>query len=197
MLMYTISFALHETMTMTILNRYLDIELTSSVYFCNFGTYYEYPLERMDSGTMTKIEFRFDPDQDKFEGISIYKVQRKGNTRFSHQYSVDKAIEEALKRMRLLITWKIEHSRLHKVKAMLIECDNELVLSEDKLTQLYEKINRMPPKYYESTWLMCDNTALEIEYEVVKKEGLELKITISGGVESRHAKSALRIDLER
>jgi hypothetical protein len=44
---------------------------------------------------------------------------------------------------------------------------------------------------------MCDNTALMITYNIMQKEGLEFKITISKEAKDKYTKSALWIDSER
>jgi hypothetical protein len=108
-----------------------------------------------------------------------------------------KAIEEASKMMQLLVTWKINRSECSKVDIMLVEYDDKLALSEDKLAQLCEKVNGIPSNYYIITWLMCDNTVLAGTYEVMSEEGLELKITISEGTENEYTMRPMWIDSTR
>jgi hypothetical protein len=200
-LMCIISLILHNTMVMTVHNQYPDIRLVSPIYFCNRGKRYKYRVKRVHDGVVMKIGFRFDLDQDEFGGIMMYEVQR--NVISNHQSSAEtvsvKAIEEALKMMRLLVTWKIEHSGEPKVKIMMIEYGNGLVLNEDKLAQLYEKINDIPSDHNTSgcTWLMCDNTALTVIHEIVRKAGLELKLTVSQGARDMDTIRPMWIDSER
>jgi hypothetical protein len=201
--MYAVSLALCNTAIMTVHNQYPDIELVSPAYFCNRGTYHEYPVKRMDNNTIMKISFRFDIDQDESSGILMYEAQRKGNTRFGHQSNVDpiyaKVIEEALKVMRLLVTWKVKRSWGPKVNIMLVEYDNGFALNEDKLAQLYEKANDIPSgcNLYGCAWLMCDNTTLDVTNEEVEKPDFESKITISEGFVNRHTIRSRWIDSER
>jgi hypothetical protein len=152
MLIYLISLTLHKTMIMTVHNQYPYIRLTSPVYFCNHGIYYEYP-KRTNASTMMKIGFSFDPEQDVSGGILMYKVQRRRNTRSNRRSSIDpiyaKVIKETLKTIRLLIIWKIERSGQLKANIMLVEYDKELVLNEDRSAQLYEKIFVMPSNHYD------------------------------------------------
>jgi hypothetical protein len=108
---------------------------------------------------MMKIEFKFDSDQDKPGGILVYKA--KSNTRSNHQSSIDRIIEDTLKIMRLLVAWKIERSGELDVNMALVEYGDELVLDEDKLANLYDKINDIPSGY-RHTWLMYDNTVLKV-----------------------------------
>jgi hypothetical protein len=190
-------------MVIAVHNRYPDIELTSPMYFCSRGTYNEHPVEEMNASAMMRIGFRFDINQDEPGGILMYKIRRKSNARSSHQSGIDtvysKVIKEASEMMHLLVIWKIERSRKPKVNIMLVEYDNELVLNEDRLVQLY-KIDVIPLKdnyFCENTWLICDNTALEVAYAVVRKEDLELKIYIYRGIKDKYIKSALWLDSER
>jgi hypothetical protein len=198
MLMYIISLTLHKTMVMTVHNQYPDMKLVSPICFCNRGRRYKYRIKKTDTGAMMKYDLKFDFDQDTLEGILMHEIQRKENERSNHQSSINtaytKTIEEASKMTRLLVAWKIDRSGGSKVRIILVECDDKLVLNEDKLAQLYEKINDIPPGYHAITWLMCDNTVLETTYEIEQKTGIELKITISEGDKDENTKSALWID---
>jgi hypothetical protein len=198
-------------MDVTAYNHYPDIELSPPIYFCNHSTYYEYPIERMDDDAMINIGFRFDLDQDEPGGILMYKVQRKRNTESDHQSSTDitssEAVEDTSKTMLLLVAWKIEHSEGLGVRILLVEHDNRLVLNEDKLAQLYNKVNDIPSglhgwahKYdgiLKSTWLMCNNIVLRATYEIIFEKSLGLKIAISKGVKDEDTELALWIDSER
>jgi metal-responsive CopG/Arc/MetJ family transcriptional regulator len=143
-----------------------------------------------------KIDFKFDLDQDKPGGILVYKVQRKGNTRSNHR---SKVIDEALRMMRLLVTWRIKSSGHPKVRVMLVEYNNESTLNEDELVQLYEAVNNIPLGYDTShfTWLMCDNTVLKAICEIVTREGTVLRITISKGFKNEYVMKPMWIDSER
>jgi hypothetical protein len=83
-LMCITSLTLHEVMNVTVHNQYSDIELASPVYFCNCGTYNEYPIERTSNGITMKIGFRFGLDKLP-GGILMYELQRKGNTKSDHR----------------------------------------------------------------------------------------------------------------
>jgi hypothetical protein len=150
---------------------------------------------------MINISFRYDLNQHEPRGMLMYKVQRKSNTRFYHQSNIDhiyaNVIEEASKTIRLLIIWKIERSEFPKVDIMLVEYSNELVLSKYELEKLYDKVNGVFSSRYASTWLVCDNITLAAAYEVVRKEEIELKITISRGVKDKHIMNSMWIDSTR
>jgi hypothetical protein len=201
MLMCVISLTLHNTMIITVHNQYPDVKLVSPVYFCNHGKRYKYRVKKVHDGAVINIGFRFDLDQDELGGIMMYEVQK--NVISNHQFSTDttsaKVIEKALNMIRLLVTWKIGRSGEPKVKIMLVEYDRGLILREDKLAQLYEKVNDIPfgqnPSGY--TWLMCDNAALTATHEVMRKAGLGLKIIVSQGVRRMDAIKPMWIDSER
>jgi hypothetical protein len=199
MLMYVFSLTFRGAMNMTVHNLCPDIELASPVYFCNLVKYYEYPVKRTNTGTMMTIDFRFNPDQDESGGILMYEIQRKNNVKSDHQANIDtisaKVIEVASKMMRLLVTWKIKRSGKPKVNIMLVEYDDELVLNEDKLAQLYGKINDISSGNSSFGWLMYDNTVLVAKYEVAEEKDLELKITISKG--AKYTMNSMWINSER
>jgi hypothetical protein len=201
MLMYIISLTIHKTMVMTVRNQYPDMKLVSPICFCNRGKCYKYRVKRTNTDVVLNFDLKFDFDQDTLEGILMYEIQRKRNRRSDHQSSINtayaKVIEEASKMTRLLVAWKIDRSGGSKVRIILVECDDKLVLNEDKLAQLYKRVNDIPSGYHAITWLMCDNTVLETTYEIEQKTGIELEITISEGDKDENTKSALWIDPER
>jgi hypothetical protein len=183
-------------------NQHPDIELVSPVYFCNCGIYNEHPVKRTDAGAMMNVGFRFDLDNLP-SGILMYEVQKEGKAKSDHQPSIDivstQTAKDTSKMMRLLVAWKIEQFEEPRIHIVLLEHDNELVLNEDKLVQLYKVNDQFSRRYNssKSTWLVSANTVLEAAYEVVQKEGIELKITISEGAKDNDTKSALWIDSER
>jgi hypothetical protein len=191
-------------MDVTVHNQCPDIELVSPVYFCNCGTCYEYPIERTDDGAMMKIGFRFGLLDKLPRGILMYEVQKKEYAESDYQSSTDatsiETVEDTPKMTLLLVAWEIERFEKPRVNIVLIGHDNELVLNEDKLAQLYDKINdQLSTRYdsFQSTWLLYDNTVLETTCVTVYEKGFELKITISEGDEDEDTESALWIDSER
>jgi hypothetical protein len=196
-----ISPILYKRMVMTVHNQCSGIELVSPVYFCNCETYYEYPVKRTGLSAMMKIDFRFDPNQDELKGILICEMQRKGNTKSDRQLNTDitfnEAIEGTSRMMRLLAVWKIKRFGEHKVHIILVECDNKLVLNEDKLEKLYDKVNDIFLEYNPSKWLMSDNTVLGTSYMITREEGTELNIRISEETEKKYTMGPMWIDSER
>jgi hypothetical protein len=218
MLTHTVSLTLQRTMNVTIHNQYPVIELVSPIYFCNYGSYYEYPVERTgtDAGSVMKINFKFDPNQKKSGGILMYKIQRKVNTRSIHQSNVDpiyaKVVEETLEMIRLLVIWRVKDHVKPRAKVIFVEHDNELVLNEDKLAQLYNEIIDMAFIYnrgYLSTKHrdLCDflalfrvHTALEASYKVEWQCDLGLKINIlkdKYAMKDEHTMKPMWIDPKR
>jgi hypothetical protein len=203
-LVYVVSLTLHKTIVMTIHNQYPDIKLMPPVYSSNLGTCNEYSVKRADADVMMKIDIKFDFDQDEPGGILIYEVQRKRNETFDHQSSAGTisadANEDALKVMQLLVTWRIERFGEPKVNIMLTEYNNVHVLNEDKLVQLYEKINGQFSRYHNYSrcaWLVYDDRVLKATYETVQKVEPEVKITISEGVKDNYIMKPMCIDLTR
>jgi hypothetical protein len=202
-LMCIVSLTLHGVMDVTVYNQYSDIELVSPVYFCNHGSYNEYPVERTGGSVMMKIDFNFGLDKLP-GGILMYKVQRKGNTESDYQSNIDITLAETVgdmsKMMRLLVVWEIERFGESRVRIVLVEHDNKLILNEDKLAKLYDKVNKQFSRSYNPSrysWLVSANTVLKTTYEIAQKEGLELKIVISKGIKDCNARPALWIDPER
>jgi hypothetical protein len=190
MLMYTISFTIHKTMAMTVHSQQPEIELMSSVYFCDREDRYEYHVERDDDGAVIKIDLEFDLAEP---GGILVQVQK--NASPNHQYS--KVIEEALKMMQLLVTWRVERFGEPKANIMLVEYDNRLIQHEDRLVQLYNKVKDVLFSHSSPRWLMCDNTALKVAYEASQKKGLELKIDISQEDEDEYTIRSMWIDSTR
>jgi hypothetical protein len=211
MLICTVSLTLQEAMDVTVHNQYPDIELMSPVYFCNHEICHEYSVERTDVGDTMKIGFRFDIGLNEHGGILMCEVQRKGNKKSDHQSNTDttsiEAVEDASKMMQLLVAWKFYRPRKYRIRIVLVEHCNELVLNEEKLAKLYDKIYNIPSevykwilKYdsiYKSTWLMRDNTVLEAVNETIREKGFELKITISKGVRNLDAMKPFWMDSTR
>jgi hypothetical protein len=197
----TVSLTLYGEMDVAIHNQHSDIELISPVYFCDSGTYNEYPVERTDASTMIKVGLKFCFDRLP-GGILMYEVQK--NTKSDHHTNTDttftEATEDTSKTMRLLVVWKIKYSKRLRVHMMLVEHNNKLVLNEDKLAQLYNKINEQFSEHdgpSKCTWLMCDNAVLAATYKVARKTGLELKITITKEGEGKDTMRPMWIDSER
>jgi hypothetical protein len=200
MLMYTVSFTLHETMAVTVHNRHPNIEVVSQVYFCNDGGHYDQSIERTNTSTIMKIGFRFGLDRLP-DGILMYELQRRGNSESDHQPNTDTISAEVVKNasevMHLSVIWKMNCSGKLKVRMTLVEHDNKLVLNKDKLAQLYNKVHDIPFEYDYFGWLMCDNIELAAKYMVMYEEGLGLKIIISKGVRTNCAMKPIWIDSTR
>jgi hypothetical protein len=206
-----VSLTLHMPMDVTVHNQHSGIELTSPIGFCDGRIYKEYSVERMGGGAVLKISTRFGL-LDKFPGgILMCEVQKKENTGSDHQSSTNttssKTVEGTSKIMRLLVIWEVNLSGRSRTCTILVEHDNDLILNENKLAQLYNKVNNIPFKaynwilkyddIYKWVWLISDNTVLEATDDIIYEKGCELKITISEGVEDENAASAFWIDSTR
>jgi hypothetical protein len=192
MFIYIVSLTLQKIAHMTIHNRYSDIELVSPVLFCNCENRYEYHVEKTDTGSMLKINIKFDTDQD-VEGILMCKIQMKSNTRTNHRYSNG----ETSRVMRLLVAWKIKHSRAHE-KTILVEYDDTFEVNENRLEQLYNKVRNIPTMWYRNEWLIYDDTILKVtSNSLTYKRDPGLEITISRGVGDSVTIRPMWIDPER
>jgi hypothetical protein len=190
--MYIISLTLQRTVDVTVRNSHSFVELVSPVYFCNHGTCYEYPVERTDHDAITKISFRFDFNQHESGGILMYKAQRKVDAGSDHQSSIDKVIEDTLNMMQLLVIWKTKDLEEPQVIITLLEHDNEHVLDEDKLAQLYNKMIDIPFIYcyshphqptinfYSLITLVCIHRILYVAYKTEWKGILKLEMKVFG-----------------
>jgi hypothetical protein len=210
-LTFATSLTLRMPVNVIVHSHYPGIELASLACFCDGRTYDEYSVERDDDCAATKIGFRFNLNQDKCEGALMYEVQRNENTKSDYQPNTDtistETVEDTSKIMRLLVTWKIMNTWKCSVYVVLVEHDNELILDEDKLTRLYNKINDIPSEIYtsflkydgitKSTWLIYDNAVLDAEYRAVLGKGIELEVLISKGVKDKDVEPALWVDSKR
>jgi hypothetical protein len=153
----------------------------------------------MDVGTVMKIGFMYDINQDEPGGILMYELQRKRNTKTDYQPNTTStgSAEDTYKIMRLLVVWKRDRSRNISACILLVEHDNELVLNEDKLAQLYDKIYDIPSTYFSCTLLICRDTVLETIGKIIFEKGLELKINISEGAKNKYTMKPMWIDSER
>jgi hypothetical protein len=203
MLMRAISLTIYRTLDVTIHNKYPNIKLVSPVYFCNCGIHYEYPVEKTDKGVIMKIGFRLDLIQNEPGGILIYEMQIRGNAGSNRQSSIDtiyaKAMKETLKKMGLLVAWKIKRSKWHKAKITPTEYDNELVLNEDELAQLYNNVYNIPTGHsiFRETWLLCNDITLGTMRNPTRKAGLELEATIYETFRDNETIRSMWIDSER
>jgi hypothetical protein len=198
MLICITSLTIHRTIDVTVHNQCPNIELISPVYFYNCGAHYEHPVERIYYSAILKTTFSLDLDQDEPGGILMYKMQRKRNTWSNYRSSIDLiCAEDISEMMRLLVIWKIRRSEEPKVNIVLVENGDELVLNEDELAQLYDKVDNIFFNYYSRRWLTCNNKVLETTYRVVHEEGLELRITISQGVKYWNAIKSMWINSKR
>jgi hypothetical protein len=211
MLICIASSTLYGAIDVSVHSRHPGIELASPVHLCDGISYNGGPAERVDTGVMMKIDFRFDLNQDEHKCILMCEVRRKENTRYDYQSNTDatsfEAVEDTSKMIRLLAAWKINRSWKFNAQIVLAEHDRELVLNEDKLGWIYDKVDDTLVEVYaslfryngiyKSTWLAYDNTVLEITSEVVDKEGFGLKIAISEGTKDKDTKKLMWIDSKR
>jgi hypothetical protein len=188
--MYIISITPKKVGSITICNLYPDMELVSPIFYYNHECHYEYHVKK-DTSDVIKIDLYF--DQDDARGIMMCKMQRKSNTRSNHQYNH----EETSKVIQFLVAWKITPFWVDE-KIILVEHDDQLVINEDKLARLYDKVKNIPASDIISTWLIDDNKVLKVTCDrSIHKTNHELKITISKGVNGYDIRPNFWIDSTR
>jgi hypothetical protein len=200
MLTCTASLIPRGTMDVTVNNHYSDFEISKPLYFCERRAHDGRPIERIGTGNMTKIGFRFGSERLP-SGILIYELRRKGNVEPDYRLDVGiislEPIEDISRIMQLLVIWKFDPSEEVTIHVMLVEHSNELTLNEDKLEQLYNKIDNQLPKHSDSrkrTWLVTASEVLAVTYKVIHEEDFKLKIDISEGVVDKDTIKPIWID---
>jgi hypothetical protein len=125
-------------------------------------------------------------------------MQRKGNAASNYPSNIDtiytKVVEEASKMMKLLVTWESKHSKKPIVNVMFIEYES--VVNEDKLMQLYDKINSISLDCKTFRRLICSRKILTVAYNVVRNN-FELKIIISERFKNLKTMKSIWIDPKR
>jgi hypothetical protein len=165
MLIYIISLTLQSTMEITIDNQCSNIRLTSPVYFIGDATCRILFPQQVNSKSITKANFRASMDSGTFCGVLLYRLQGKEDTTTSTQ---------------LLVIWRYEFDWLYSCM-LLIEHESTLVWDKDKLKMLYDGYCSQYEAYPNvgwKTWLLDDNTKLEIERKS-SHGGFEMEIIVS------------------
>jgi hypothetical protein len=186
-----ISLTLQSPVSLSIHNQYQDINLISPVYFTHDGKWNTAPDQEINVNAVMRNLLEVDPGQNILEGALVYRIQKK------HVKS-DKSAQYELKCIQLLVAWRIEYTRELRVRALLVEHDNEFNWDEDKLKKLHQKYwrllkTRVDP--IENNWLLHDTTVLKTTIKVVNG-GYRWDIFISEGAED-NIERPLWIDAER
>jgi hypothetical protein len=197
--MCTISFE-KEALDITIYNQYPGLELVSPVYCSNGTTCHVSPSQQVDTSAIMEASFGIDSGQEGFDGILLYKLQRKYTIRPDNQpNSGTTSIEDIATNIHLLVTWNIKdyECRFH---VCLIEYDDDFTWDEDKLWRLRWKYGKQLRNNYNSsllTWLMNDNTFIKTKLKITYETDYKLDIIVSEGTGKYIVKRPMKIDPKR
>jgi hypothetical protein len=197
--MCTFSFV-KETLNITIHNQHSSLELASPVYFSNGTTCHVFPSQQIDAGTTMEASFGIDSKQGYFEGVLLYKLQKKhatGNDSYSNS-SVTSANNTETS-MYILVVWKFGDYN-HIFSVCLIECDDDFTWDEDKLWALSMEYNLVFQMYYTSNliaWLMHDGTVMKTRFDITYGLDCKLNIFISEGTGKYMMSKPMKIDPKR
>jgi hypothetical protein len=197
--MCTVSFD-KEVLNITIHNLYPGLELTSSVYCSNGTTCHVSPDQQVDTINTVEASFGIDSKQKKFEGVLLYKLQRKYATKTdNHLNDGTASSKNTAKNIHLLVVWCVEDER-DESYVCLLECTDDFTWDEDKLWTLYKEYNHLfldDYNYITLTWLTCDGTVMEMRCEVTYGTDYKLNIVISEETGKYSMEKPIEIDLER
>jgi hypothetical protein len=199
-LIHAASLKLQLPVCITIHNQSSNIKLVSPVYFSNCTVCPKLSDQQIDIGTGMDACFEVNVIQDEFEGALIYKLQR--CVEFDDQLKMDTLTKETNKNeakcVQMFVAWKVKGPK-SLLYVALIEHIKEFTWNEDALRKLYDKNYSQLKKHGDTildTWLIDDNTALEISFKVSGLKGnFELSISISE--ELRDYMRPLCVDLEK
>jgi hypothetical protein len=196
-LIYAVGLALQLSSCVTILNRCLNIELVSPVYFGNGTVCPRLSSQQIDIGAKVNASFEINAAYDEFEGALLFKLKRSsGWSNIATLIEVDK---KETTNVHILIAWKLKDSRIF-LRVVLVEHTKEFTWNEDKLKKLYDK-NCGWLKEHDNTisdaWLVDDNMILKTSFRArVLKGNFDLSISVSEEEDS-HAIRPLFVDLKR
>jgi hypothetical protein len=138
---------------LTIRHQFPGVELVSPVYAGDNTAYNLISDQRVNVGSMTRIEFYINSVQNVSIGALIYKLQRK---------NTEETDEDEATCLQLLIIWKVNNSNEFSTVSHLIEHDSYHVWTRAKLMWLARRYRLFDMQYnpIEETWLMHDHTVL-------------------------------------
>jgi hypothetical protein len=179
--MYTVSLE-KKVLHVIIHNQYLNLELTSLVYFSDGTTCYISPSQQANTETIMEASFEIDPKQKDFKGALLYKLQRESVTIIdNHPDSSITSIENTETNMYFLVAWEVKDMD-RNFYTCLIECTDDFTWDEDKLWALYKEYNNQFHENYESTiatWLIHDDAVMKTRREMTIGSVYKLDIFIS------------------
>jgi hypothetical protein len=130
-LIYVVSLTFQLPVSFNIFNLCQNIDLISPVYFIYGGRWHSVSSRETGGAIIMRNILEFNSEEDMLEGALVYRAQRRQHTKSN------KLIQDELKRIQLLVAWRIERRGGVHVRALLVEYDKEL--DKDKLRKLHQK----------------------------------------------------------
>jgi hypothetical protein len=182
---------LQPLVSLNIHNRCQNINLISPVYFIHGGRWHVAHDPEADASAIMRNYIEFDSEQDILEGALVYRIQEK-------RVKTDKSVQVKPKRAQFLVIWRGEYTRELHVRTLLVEDDEEINWTEDKLKQLHQKywhpLNTWVDPI-EDNWLLNSATVLKTTIKAIN-DGYRRDMFISERTKTNF-KRPLWIDAER
>jgi hypothetical protein len=157
-------------------NQCSGLELTSPVY-SSTGIPYVSPSQQIDSGTTMKASFRTAFKHGDFNGVLLYKIQRKHASIVDDQHNRSIAfIKGNVKNIHLLVVWNIGWDYCN-FYTCLIECTDNFTWDEDRLWAL---CHQYMSKFHNNcksnriTWLTHDGKVMKTRLDVIYRSDITI-----------------------
>jgi hypothetical protein len=214
--MYAGSFD-KKGLNITIRNQHPDLELAFPVYCSNGTTCHVSPSQQAGTGTTIEARFGKDSEQKTFEGVLLYKIQRRYATRTDGQPNSDIAsTKDTITNTYLLLGWNVRNSD-RKFYVCLVEIPHGFIRNEDMLWALHKTCNYQLYVNYKSNkitlaiitlatkcsesltnmWLMQGGTLMKIGANMAYGSDYKLDITLSKGTGCYNMKMPMKVDPKR
>jgi hypothetical protein len=189
-LIYAVRLLIPTSIKLNIHNQCLNFGLASPVYVTsNEIEFHRPPSYKVCAGDTMRSGFIIMSENESY-GALIYRLQRK------QPHKSTEICEDTSSNIHLLVVWRIASAKIY-TGALLVEYDRKL--GKDDLKKLYcENINQFR-LYLDSatkTWLLDDNIALMITFEVMNSGHL-FDITISEVERNNDTRIPVHIALKR
>jgi hypothetical protein len=189
-----------EALNITIHNLYPDLALISPLYCSNGITCHVSFSRKIDNGDTMEARFGLVCRQRNFDGVLLYKLQRKYPNKVEDRPNNSTAsTKDTATNMYLLVVWNISYDH-HNRYVCLIECTDDFAWDEDKLWAFYKKYNNQFYLDYRSniiTWMIHGGTAMKTRCELTYGSDYKFDIIISKRTWSYSTKRPIKIDPKR
>jgi hypothetical protein len=174
--------------------------LTYPIYCSNNAICHVAPSRQTSASNIIEARFGIDPEQYPFNGILIYKLQRKHVNKIdNHPNSNTTSIENTKTNVHLLVAWDVGWN-YSTFDVFLIECIDDFAWYEDRLHALYTKYKKQDHQGYKPniiTWLTNDGTVIKMKHDITYGSDYKLNIILSEGTEKYNMKIPMQINQKR